>query len=97
MKTDGLTQLRNVYPKSEFIRSIDPLFRPADMTTGPDGTIYIADMYRGIIEGAEWAKEGTYLREKIKQYHLDKVLRPRPHLAADLRRHGRAIARGRAC
>ena len=28
------------------------------MTTGPDGTIYIADMYRGIIEGAEWAKEG---------------------------------------
>ena len=75
VKTDGLTQLRNVYPKSEFIRSMDPLFRPADMTTGPDGTIYIADMYRGMIEGAEWAKEGTYLREKIKQYQLDKVLR----------------------
>ena len=30
-------------------------------------------MYRGMIEGAEWAKEGTYLREKIKQYQLDKV------------------------
>ena len=44
------------------------------MTTGPDGTIYIADMYRGIIEGAEWAKEGTYLRAKIKQYQLDKVV-----------------------
>jgi mono/diheme cytochrome c family protein len=26
-----------------------------------------------MIEGAEWAKEGTYLREKIKQYQLDKV------------------------
>jgi mono/diheme cytochrome c family protein/glucose/arabinose dehydrogenase len=73
VKTEGLTQLRNVYPRSEFIRSLDPLFRPVDITTGPDGTIYIADMYRGMIEGAEWAKEGTYLREKIKQYQLDKV------------------------
>jgi putative membrane-bound dehydrogenase-like protein len=74
VKTDGLTQLRNVYPRSEFIRSLDPLFRPVDITTGPDGTLYIADMYRGIIEGAEWAKEGTYLRAKIKQYQLDKVV-----------------------
>ena len=73
VKTDGLTQLHNVYPRSEFIRSLDPLFRPADVTTGPDGTIYIADMYRGMIEGAEWAKDGTYLRAKIKQYQLDKI------------------------
>jgi len=73
VKTEGLTQLQNVYPRSEFIRSLDPLFRPADVTTGPDGTIYLADMYRGMIEGAEWAKEGTYLRAKIKQYQLDKI------------------------
>ena len=74
VKTEGLTQLQNVYPRSEFIRSLDPLFRPVDVATAPDGTIYIADMYRGIIEGAPWAKEGTYLREKIEQYQLDKVL-----------------------
>lgn len=74
VKTEGLTQLRAVYPRSEFIRSLDPLFRPADTSTAPDGTIYIADMYRGIIEGAEWAKEGTYLRQKIRQYQLDKVM-----------------------
>jgi mono/diheme cytochrome c family protein len=73
VRTEGLTQLQNVYPHSEFIRSVDPLFRPTDVTTGPDGTIYIADMYRGMIEGAEWAKEGTYLRAKIKQYQLDKI------------------------
>ena len=53
VKTEGLTQLQNVYPRSEFIRSLDPLFRPVDMATAPDGTIYIADMYRGIIEGAD--------------------------------------------
>ncbi|MGH9308800.1 MAG: DUF7133 domain-containing protein, partial [Vicinamibacterales bacterium] len=74
VKTEGLTQLRNAYPLSEFIRSLDPLFRPVDVATAPDGTIYIADMYRGIIEGAPWAKEGTYLRQKINQYQLDKVL-----------------------
>ena len=72
--TDGLTQLKNVYPRSEFIRSLDPLFRPVGVTNAPDGTLYIADMYRGVIEGAPWAKEGTYLRQKIRQYQLDKVL-----------------------
>ena len=35
---------------------------PSTSRPAPDGTIYIADMYRGMIEGAEWAKEGTYLR-----------------------------------
>jgi len=74
VKTAGLTQLRSVYPRSEFIRSLDPLFRPVGIANAPDGTLYIADMYRGVIEGAPWAKEGTYLREKIKQYQLDKVL-----------------------
>ncbi len=74
VKTDGLTQLRNANPLSEFIRSVDPLFRPTDVTTGPDGTLYIADMYRGVIEGAPWAMAGTYLRRKIDQYQLDKVL-----------------------
>jgi mono/diheme cytochrome c family protein len=63
-----------VYPRSEFIRSLDPLFRPVGVSNAPDGTLYIADMYRGVIEGAPWAKAGTYLWEKIKQYQLNKVL-----------------------
>jgi mono/diheme cytochrome c family protein len=74
VKNEGLTQLRNVYTRSEFIRSLDPLFRPVDIATGPDGVIYIADMYRGVIEGAPWARTGTYLRRKIEQYQLDKVV-----------------------
>jgi mono/diheme cytochrome c family protein len=74
VESEGLTQLRNVYTRSEFIRSLDPLFRPVDIATGPDGVIYIADMYRGVIEGAPWAKTGTYLRRKIEQYQLDKVV-----------------------
>ena len=87
VKTEGLTQLQNVYPLSEFIRSTDPLFRPVDITTAPDGTMYITDMYRGIIQESQWSGPGTYLRQRIEQYGLDKVVEPRPHLAADLRGH----------
>ncbi len=85
--TEGLTQLRNAYPLSEFIRSLDPLFRPVDIATAPDGTIYIADMYRGVMEGAPWAKEGTYLRRKIDQYQMQRIRRQGAHLAVDVRRH----------
>ena len=73
---EGLLMLHNVYQdeKSEFIRSTDPLFRPVDMATSPDGTMYIVDMYHGIIQEGEWTPEGSYLRVKIEQYQLDKVI-----------------------
>lgn len=74
--TEGLTTLHNVYQdqQSEFLRSTDPLFRPIDMTTAPDGTLYITDMYHGIIQEGQWTQKGTYLRTKIEQYQLDKVV-----------------------
>ncbi len=75
VKTDGVTQLKNVYPLSEFIRSTDPLFRPVDMTTAPDGTMYVTDMYRGIVQESQWSGPGTYLRKRIEQYDLDKIVR----------------------
>ena len=71
--TEGLTQLRNAYPNSEFILSTDPLFRPVNMTTAPDGTLYIVDMYRGIIQESEWTPPGSYLRKMIEQFQLDKI------------------------
>jgi putative heme-binding domain-containing protein len=70
---DGLTQLRNAYPKSEFIRSTDPLFRPVNLTTAPDGTLFVVDMYRGIIQESTWVEPGSYLRKKVEQYQLDKL------------------------
>jgi mono/diheme cytochrome c family protein len=72
----GLTTLHNYYQdqQSEFIRSTDPLFRPVDMATAPDGTMYIVDMYHGIIQEGEWTPVGSYLRTKIEQYQLDKVI-----------------------
>jgi mono/diheme cytochrome c family protein len=74
VKTEGMTQVRNAYPGSEFIISSDPLFRPVNIKQGPDGAIYILDMYHGIIQDANWTARGTYLRYKIQQYGLDKVI-----------------------
>jgi mono/diheme cytochrome c family protein len=71
--TDGVTQLRNAYPKSEFIRSTDPLFRPVNLANAPDGTLFVTDMYTGIIQEAAFTGPGTYLRQKIEQYSLDTV------------------------
>jgi mono/diheme cytochrome c family protein len=68
---DGLTHLSNAYPHSEFIRSTDPLFRPVSITNAPDGTLYLTDMYTGIIQDAQFAGPGSYLRRKIEQYALD--------------------------
>jgi hypothetical protein len=58
VKTEGMTQLRNPYPGSEFLLSSDLCFRPVNIRTGPDGAIYIADMYHGIIQESTWTKPG---------------------------------------
>jgi mono/diheme cytochrome c family protein/glucose/arabinose dehydrogenase len=68
---DGLTHLRNPYEKSEFIRSTDPNFRPVNMMTAPDGTLYIVDMYRGIIQEGAWVRPGSYLRPMVQKYQLE--------------------------
>ena len=77
MLAEGITTLRQVYQwqHSEFIRSSDPLFRPVDLATAPDGTLYIVDTYRGIIQEGNWTRPGSYLRAKIDQYGLDKIIR----------------------
>ena len=75
-KEEGLTYIQNKYieSESEFIQSTDPLFRPTDIATAPDGTMYIVDMYRGIIQEGNWTQEGSYLRTKILQYQMDDIV-----------------------
>lgn len=51
---NGLGVVHNPFPGSEFIRSTDAFFRPVWTENGPDGGLYIADMYRGIIQEKEW-------------------------------------------
>ncbi len=40
--------------KSEFLASTDNWFRPAMIQTGPDGALWVADMYRYVIEHPQW-------------------------------------------
>lgn len=67
---DGKTVLSNAYDKKEFIVSTDPNFRPLNSDTGPDGCLYIVDMYRGIIQEGNWVGKGSYLRGVVEKYKL---------------------------
>ena len=40
--------------QSDWLRSDDPWFRPVRIENGLDGTLWIADMYRRVIEHPEW-------------------------------------------
>ncbi len=38
----------------EFLASPDTWFRPVNLTVGPDGALYVVDMYRAVIEHPQW-------------------------------------------
>jgi len=57
LEPDGVTFKSHRAPDetgTEFLRSSDNWFRPTMLKTGPDGALYIADMYRLVIEHPEW-------------------------------------------
>ncbi len=51
-----------LYQGREFIASRDDWFRPVFLTKGPEGALYIADMYRKVIEHPE------YLPEEVRKH-----------------------------
>ncbi len=48
--TGTTVRARKAYERGEVLASTDERFRPVYLTNAPDGTLYIADMYRGILE-----------------------------------------------
>jgi len=68
----GKRVLTNAHEGSEFMRTKDANFRPINMYTAPDGTMYIVDMYRGIIQEGNWVRKGSYLRGVVQEYGLDR-------------------------
>jgi len=69
---NGKVYLKNAYDQQEFLASSDMNFRPVNTATGPDGCLYIVDMYRGIIQESRWTREGSFLRPEILRLGLDK-------------------------
>lgn len=68
----GTVHSANAYESSEFIASTDERFRPVNVTTGPDGSLYVVDFYRGILQHR--ISLTTYLRNQILDRNLDKGL-----------------------
>ena len=57
----------------EFLRSSDINCRFVNTATGPDGCLYVTDMYRGIIQDAPWLSPGP--RKAIVEAGLDRNIR----------------------
>lgn len=50
----------------EFLASTDQWFRPTMVKTGPDGALYVADMYRFVLEHPEWIAPETQSRVDLR-------------------------------
>ena len=60
---------RKAYERGEFLASTDERFRPVFLSNAPDGTMYVVDMYRGIIEHR--ISITMYLRDQIIERKLE--------------------------
>lgn len=57
-----LLSAHDPHPGQEFLASTDERFRPVHLTTGPDGALYVADMYRGLVQHSAYIT--PYLRDQ---------------------------------
>jgi len=56
---------RSPYDGREFIASEDTWFRPVNLATGPDGALYVADMYRAVIEHPQFMPDELKTRPDL--------------------------------
>ena len=56
------------WTQREFLASSDERFRPVDAAVGPDGTIHVIDMYRGVIQHAVYVSD--YLHAYVTRHDL---------------------------
>lgn len=57
-----------IYGETELIASTEERFRPVNVHNAPDGSLYVVDMHRGLVQHV------TYLTEYLKQYTLSQGL-----------------------
>ena len=78
---DGSGRLRAVdgYAKGEILASWDERFRPVNMLGAPDGTLYVVDMYRGIVQEriywTDFLRDYIAARDLEKPVHLGRIWR----------------------
>lgn len=66
-------------PGREFLASRDERFRPVHLAVGPDGAMYVADMYRGLIQHGSYVtpylREQTLKKELVLPIHMGRIWR----------------------
>lgn len=93
LSTDGILFTGHRAPEeqdSEFLASTDNWARPVQVRTGPDGALYLVDMYRFLIEHPRWIPAERLAQIDVRAgadrgriYRLvprDQALRPVPNL-----------------
>lgn len=69
METDGVVTGTNAYEGAEFLTSTDERFRPVNLYNGPDGALYVVDLYRGILQHRTYVT--SFLRKQIEERGLE--------------------------
>ncbi len=74
-----------IHEKKDFLASEDRSFRPVNMTVGPDGEMYVVDMYREVIEHPEWIPDEIEKtldleagKDKGRIYKVSSAISPAP-------------------
>lgn len=70
LEDNGAIRGWQAYTNAEFLASTDERFRPVNLNNGPDGALYIVDMYRGVIQHKIFLT--TYLRRQSESRDLEK-------------------------
>ncbi len=100
LKRDGVTYRARRAPgeeKREFLASRDIWFRPSMLRVGPDGCLWIADVYRHVIEHPKWIQDdwetALDLRAGADKGRIYRVVRvdgqPKPQAAPNLKKASR--------
>lgn len=67
------------HPGTEFLASTDERFRPVHLAQGPDGALYVVDMYRGLIQHKAYVTpyltEQTLARKLVQPIHRGRIWR----------------------
>ncbi|MCS4434251.1 DUF7133 domain-containing protein [Aquiflexum gelatinilyticum] len=79
IQKDLLLEAYDPNPGKEFLASTDERFRPVNSTIGPDGAMYIADMYRGMVQHGSYVtpylREQTLKRGLVLPVHMGRIWR----------------------
>ena len=87
---------RRVEQGREFLASSDPAFRPVNLATGPDGALYVVDMYRELVEHPQFVPESARSTVDFRRWHnRGRIWRVRPTAKATDNRAASEFEQGR--